>query len=228
MTRQIIAIGGSGLSATITQYMLRQSQTDSPRVCGLATATGDADRSTVRFYEAFSTLDCKPSHISFFARTPDLRSHLLSQNVIYVGGGNTKSMLAVWREWGLPELLREAYDAGIVLAGTSAGAICWFEQGVTDSYADRLRPLDCLGFISGSCCPHYDTELERRPSYQSLVRANDIIPGIALDDSAAAHFIDGVLYRVVTVKPGAGAHYVSVVDGEVREETLPVELLSQA
>jgi peptidase E len=97
-----------------------------------------------------------------FKRTPDLRAFLLNQDVIYVGGGNTKSMLVVWRDWGLPELLREAWEKGIVLTGVSAGAICWFEQGVTDSWAGELRPFDCLGFLPGSCCPHYDGEGNRR------------------------------------------------------------------
>ena len=95
---------------------------------------------------------------------------MLSQDAIFVGGGNTKSMLAVWREWGLTGVLEEAYESGIVLGGQSAGAICWFEQGVTDSWADRLRPLECMGLLPGSCCPHYDGEVERRPAYHALMQ----------------------------------------------------------
>ena len=98
-------------------------------------------------------LPCQPSHLSFFDRTPDLRSYLLAQDVIYVGGGNTKSMLAVWRDWGLPELLREAWAEGIVLAGTSAGANCWFEQGVADAYADRMSSVPCLGTAAWQLLP---------------------------------------------------------------------------
>jgi peptidase E len=116
-------------------------------VAFVPTTSGDADAYIVRFYTAFSRLSCRPSHLALFRRTPDMRSYLLAQDVIYVGGGNTKSMLAVWREWGLPELLREAWASSIVLAGISAGAICWFEQGVTDSVAGQLRALDGLGSL---------------------------------------------------------------------------------
>ena len=118
-------------------------------------------------------------------RTPELRDFVLEQDVIYVGGGNTRSMLAVWREWGLPELLREAWQAGSVLAGISAGALCWFEQGVTDSGADALYAIDGLGFLPGSCCPHYDGEADRRPGYRALLESGKIAPGLAIDDEAA-------------------------------------------
>jgi peptidase E len=146
----------------------------------------------------------------------------LSQDVIYVGGGNTRSMLAVWREWGLPEILREAWESGIVLAGRSAGAICWFAQGVTDSVADVLLPLDCLGFLPGSCCPHYDGEVDRRPSYHRLIFENEILPGVAIDDGVGVHFRGTGPYRMVTPREKAGAYQVRVVNGEVQEEPLAV------
>src|SRR5262245_48042145 len=111
----------------LDQYVLAQARTSVPSIAFVPTASGDADASIVRFYTAFAGLACRPSHLALFRRTPDLRAYLLAQDVIYVGGGNTKSMLAVWRDWELPELLREAWASGIVLAGTSAGAICWFE-----------------------------------------------------------------------------------------------------
>ena len=134
-------------------------------------------------------------------------------------------MLAVWREWGLPEVLKRAYDSGIVLGGQSAGAICWFEQGVTDSWADRLRPLDCLGFLPGSCCPHYDGEAERRPAYHTLMQSGQVKPGYAIEDAVAAHFRNGRLERVVSKKAGAKAYHVSADAGTVTEETLEVTLL---
>jgi peptidase E len=155
-----------------------------------------------------------------------LRSYLLAQDVIYVGGGNTKSMLAVWREWGLPELLHEAWESGIVLAGISAGAICWFQQGVTDSFADRLRALDCLGFLRGSCCPHYSGEAERRPAYRRLVQQGEIAPGVAIDDGAALHYIDEQLHRVIASRRGVTAYQVYVAGAEVQEEPMPVKDLS--
>jgi peptidase E len=143
--------------------------------------------------------------------------------VIYVGGGNTKSMLAVWRDWGLPELLREAWTSGIVLAGISAGAICWFEHGVTDSFAGPLRPLACLGFLPGSCCPHYDGEAARRPTYHQLLSTGEIAPGVAIDDGAALHFVDTAIHGVVASRRGATAYRVQMHNGVVHEEALPVD-----
>jgi peptidase E len=170
-------------------------------------------------------LGCKPSHLSFFKRTPELRSCLLNQDVIYVGGGNTKSMLAVWREWGVPELLHEAWESGVVLAGVSAGAICWFEEGLTDSWAGGLRPLQCLGFLPGSCCPHYDGEAERRPSLHRLLAAGEMVAGIAIEDWTGVHFKGKEIYRVVSAKSGSRAYGVRAVSGSVQEVPLPVDPL---
>ena len=166
--RQIIALGGGGFSMepenlALDEYVLAQARVPQPAVGFIPTASGDAEPYIVRFYEAFSGLPCRPSYLPLFCRTPDLREYLLAQDVIYVGGGNTKSLLGVWREWGLPEVLREAWAAGVVLAGVSAGAVCWFEQGLSDAYAEALRPLQCLGFLAGSCCPHYDGEAGAPP-----------------------------------------------------------------
>ncbi len=177
------------------------------------------------FYTSFLKLRCKPSHLSFFKRTPDLRAYLLDQDVIYVGGGNTKSMLAVWREWQVPQLLREAWGSGIVLAGISAGAICWFEQGLTDSWAERLRPLKCLGFLPGSCCPHYDGEAERRPALHRLLARGDLAAGIAIEDWTGVHFIDTKIERVISAKAGSRAYAVRTVNGSVQEVALPVAIL---
>ena len=137
----------------------------------IPTARGDDAEYVRKFHAAFGELGATTADLPFFHRTPDLRAVILAQDAIFVGGGNTKSMLAVWREWGVPALLKEASGRGIVLGGQSAGAICWFEQGITDSWADRLRPLDCMGFLPGSCCPHYDGEVERRPAYHAYLEA---------------------------------------------------------
>ncbi|HET6882798.1 MAG TPA: Type 1 glutamine amidotransferase-like domain-containing protein [Pirellulales bacterium] len=134
-----------------------------------------------------------------------MHEYLVAQDIIVVWGGNTKSMLGVWREWGLPEILRRAWLRGTVLAGVSAGAICWFEQGLTDSFAGRLRPLDCLGFLPGSCCPHYDGELDRRPAYQELVRQNLLKPGVAIEDGSAVEFQDRGICRVLAPAGKVGA-----------------------
>jgi dipeptidase E len=229
--RQIIALGGGGFSMepenlALDHYILAQARVPEPAVAFLPTASGDSDNYVVRFYAAYLRVPCRPSHLPFFRRTPDLRSYLLAQDVIYVGGGNTKSMLAVWREWSLPDILRDAWESGIVLAGISAGAICWFEQGVTDSFADRLRVLDCLGFLPGSCCPHYDGEAERRPAYHRLLRNGEIALGFAIDDGAAIHFINNEVHRVVASRKGAKAYRMRATGDAVQEEPMPVEYLS--
>jgi peptidase E len=231
--RQVIAIGGGGFlmepdNPALDLYVLDQARTAEPAVTLLATASGDADSYLVRFYKAFSRYSCRPSHLPLFHRTPKLRNHILSQDVIYVGGGNTKSMLAVWRDWGLPELLKKAWEEGIVLAGVSAGAICWFQHGITDSWSGKLSVLECLGFLDGSCCPHYDGEPERRPAFHHFLSQEEVQPGVAIDDGAAIHFVDGAIHRAVASRPSALAYCVTASDGAVREEPLPTVYLGKA
>jgi dipeptidase E len=226
----VIAIGGGGFLAeprnyALEKYILDQTGRDRPNVLMIPTARGDDAEYVARFHAAFGELGARTQHLPLFHRTPDIRSLVLAQDAVFVGGGNTKSMLAVWREWGLPEVLKEAYESGIVLGGQSAGAICWFEQGVTDSWADGLRPLECMGFLPGSCCPHYDGEVERRPAYHALVQREELKPGYAIEDAVAAHFRNGRLERVVSKKAGAQAYYVSVDAGAIREQALAVTLL---
>ena len=182
--RQIIAIGGMALppdldNLLIVQYFLAQTRRRKPKVAFIGTAGGDSETGRLRFYAGFSQLECKPTHLPFFARTPrDLESFVLEQDAIYVGGGNTRSMLAVWRDWGLDVYLRQAWQRGIVLGGASAGSICWFEYGLTDSIAGPLTPMPCLGFLAGSNCPHYDSERLRRPTFRKLVARGAMPDGV--------------------------------------------------
>jgi dipeptidase E len=208
---QIIAMGGGGFSMepdnpALDRYVLEQCGKPRPKVCFLPTASGDAEGYCLRFYTSFASLDCQPSNLSLFKPpTADLTSFLLEKDVVYVGGGNTRSMLALWREWGLDAILRQAWQNGVVLAGLSAGAICWFEQGVTDSIPGELGPLACLGFLPGSCCPHYDGEPGRRPAYHRLVSEGRIAAGYGVDDGAALHFVGGRLHAVVSSRPDVTA-----------------------
>jgi dipeptidase E len=227
---EIIVIGGAAFSAeprnlALDRYVLEQARKPRPKVLMIPTATGDNAEYVAKFYSAYTSLDARPAHLPFFHRTPDLRALVLAQDAIFVGGGNTRSMLAVWKEWGLPEILREASASGVVMAGVSAGAICWFEQGVTDSWADRLRPLPCLGWLSGSCCPHYDGESERRPAYHALLSEGQITPGYAIEDGVAVHFKNGELAAVVSKREGARAYRVSLSDGRVQEKPLETLVL---
>lgn len=210
----------------LIRYLFAQTGKQSPRVSFVGTAKGDLERFLLGFYSTFANAGCVPTHLPFFDRTPDLREHVMGQDIVFVGGGNVKSMMAVWRDWGFVEVLKEAYDEGIVLAGISAGAICWFEQAVVDSYASGLRLIPALGFLSGSCCPHYDGEAQRRPSYSAFVASGEAGPGIAIDDAAAAHFVNGKLHRCVTSISGSGVYSVSAVSGRSEETPLATDVLS--
>jgi dipeptidase E len=228
--KQIIPIGGGGFyrdpeNLELEKYIIGQTGAENPRVAFVPTASGEPDHYVASFYAAFLKLGCQPSVLTFFKRTPDLRSFLLNQDVIYVGGGNTKSLLAVWRDWAVTDILREAWQAGIVLTGVSAGAICWFEQGLTDSFSDGLRPLECLGFLPGSCCPHYDGEPQRRPSYHRLLASGEISAGVAVEDWTGVHFKDGEIHKVIASKRGARAYSLRAVYGSVQEVALASEFL---
>lgn len=209
---QIVTLGGGGFSTGsepgLDAYLIAQARVAHPRIGFIATASGDSEEYLEKFYARFSQLDCQPSHLPFFRRTPDLDSWIATQDVIFVGGGNTKSMLAIWRDWGLIPLLQRAGDEGTLLTGISAGAICWFEQGVTESAAVELGPIDGLGLLAGSACPHYSGEPERRPAYERLVGEGRIAPGFAIDDGAALHFVDGRATRLIVGRTGALAHRV--------------------
>lgn len=228
---QIVAMGGGGFGSDegrlVDDFVLGLTGRDTPRTCFVPTAGGDAEGWIERFHHEFGGGRAAPSHLSLFRReVDDLAAFLLGQDVIYVGGGNTKSLLAVWRDWGVDEILREAWQAGIVLTGVSAGAICWFEQGLTDSFADGLRPLDCLGFLPGSCCPHFDGEPQRRPSYHRLLASGEIAAGVAIEDWTGVHYIGVEMHQVVTSKRGARAYAMRAAHGSVQEVPLAAEVLA--
>ena len=233
MKRQILAIGGMALppeldNLLLVEYFLAQTGRRQPKVLYIGTATGDSEAGRLRFYAGFSQFRCKPTHLPFFARTPgDLESLVLEQNAIFVGGGNTRSMLAVWRDWGLDACLRKAWERGVVLGGGSAGSICWFEHGVTDSIAGPLTALPCLGFLPGSNCPHYDSEPLRRPTFRKLVASGNIPDGVAADDGVAVHYIDGKLARVVSNRLRARGYRVTRSGKRAIERRLPTRYLGK-
>ena len=210
----------------LIRYFLKQTRKSQPRVCYIGTASGDAEAGCLRFYAGFSRFRCRPTHLPLFARTPrDLESFVLEQDAIFVGGGNTRSLLAVWRDWGLDAHLRTAWERGVVLGGSSAGSICWFEQGLTDSSAGPLVRLDCLGFLPGSNCPHYDSEPLRRPTFRRLIAAGRMVDGLAADDGAALHYVDGRLLRAVAGRPRARAWRVRRAGSRAVETRVPTVFL---
>lgn len=211
----------------LDRYVLAQSDKSNPKVCFVPTASGDSDSYTTRFYDFFEKENCQPSHFSLFKPpTRDLEGFLLEKDIIYVGGGNTKNLLVLWKEWGLIPIFKKALEQGIILAGISAGSICWFEKGVTDSYGDGLETLECLGFLKGSNCPHYDGEAERRPAFHRFIESGEVGEGIAADDGAAVHYIDGSIHKIVSSRPDAKAYRV-YFDGKVIEEELETEFLGE-
>jgi len=220
-------MGGGGFSMEpdnllLDRFILSTAAVPQPKVCFVGTASGDAQTYIDNFYAAFRTLPCTPADLSLFKPpTTDLRSFVMEQDVIYVGGGNTRNLIVLWREWGLDRILHEAWLAGVVMAGISAGSICWFQQGLSDSVIPGdLAPLDCLGFLPGSNCPHYDGEPGRRPSYHRFVREGKLDAGYAADDGAALHFIGPELKAVVSSREAAKAYSVRLAGTEVEEVAL--------
>jgi peptidase E len=227
-------MGGGGFSMEprnprLDKWLLSLARRRKPRVLFVPTASGDAGDYIDRFHRAFGRLPCTPAHLALFNRTVmDLRKLLTSQDLIYVGGGNTANMLAVWRLHGVDQALREAWHGGGVLCGVSAGALCWFEAGVTDSFGRELQPLtNGLGLLPGSFCPHYNGEPARRPAFQRLVRQGRLPSGFAADDSVALLFEGSHVSDVVRSRPRIQAYEVfadhgRAVERPVAARTLPI------
>lgn len=214
----------------LDQYILDQAPRRSPRICFLPTASGDNDNYIRRFYDAFTRLDCRPSHLSLF-RPPrgGPAPHLLEQEIIYVGGGSTRNMLALWNVWDLEEALRTAWESGIVLCGVSAGSLCWFDEGLSDSVVPgRYEKLGALGFLAGSHCPHYDGEPDRRPAYHRLIGSGELATGVAADDGVALHYVGLTLDVVVRSRPAAKAYLVERDGDGVVEKALSSRYLGNA
>ncbi len=229
--RHIVPFGGlrptPGRTHPLVEYLLDLTGKPRARVCCIPTATGDSRDTVAMFYERMPAARSERTHLNLFNRTvTDLEAFLLEQDLIWVGGGNTANMLAVWRVHGVDRALRAAWEAGVVLTGGSAGSLCWFECGTTDSFNLReLAPLhDGLGFLPGSHCPHYDGEAQRRPLYQRLIWEG-FPAGYAIDDDAALHFQGTDLAEVVTARQGATAYRVERSHDGVVETPLQARLL---
>ena len=220
-----MAFGGFALADEddrgLESELLRMTGKERARVCFLPTASADDADYTVIFYEAFSGR-ADPTHVVFHPWPPkDLRERIVGSDLVFVGGGNTANMLAIWRVHGVDAMLREAWEAGTILCGASAGMICWFEAGVTDSFGPDLYGMrDGLGFLPGSACPHYDGEELRRPRYHELVREG-FPAGYAAEDEVGLVFRGTELAEAVSVAPGKRAYRVELRDGEVVEA--PIE-----
>ena len=229
--RQIIALGGGGFSTEDTplldDYILRVCGKDQPKICFIPTACGDADSYVIKFYRRFAPIGCHATDLKLFTRQiTDLDDFICSQDIIYVGGGNTANMLAIWHTHGLSKALNLALYSGTILAGISAGSICWFQHGITDSFGGELAPLECLGFLPGSNCPHYDSETKRRPAYHQAI-VNGMPGGYAADDGVALHFVNEELVQVIASRPQAKGYKLAIHAGKVLETALNTRFLGE-
>jgi peptidase E len=229
--RQIVAFGGGGFSMEsgnplLDDYVLGLCSSVRPRICFLPSASGDADHYVVRFYRAFPAERCESSHISLFRREQgpeDLRAHLLSQDLIYVGGGSVVSLLGVWRAHGIDAILREAWEAGVVLCGLSAGSLCWFADAVS-GFHGAPRAVEGLGLLPFSNCVHYEPGAERGHAYRRLLREG-LRSGYAAEDGAALHFVGEELSRVVASRPAARGYRLDAGGDDVTETRLATTYL---
>ena len=233
--RHVLAVGGGMLmprdaAPLQVKYAMELTGRPRPKLCVLNTAVGDDPNAYLRFYERLAETPAQVRHLALFPmpNVADPGDLLMSQDVIFVGGGSVANMMAVWRVHGLDRVMRKAWQAGMVLAGSSAGGICWFEGGTTDSFGRELRAFtDGLGLLAGSYCPHYDSEPARRPLYHRLIADGTLSGGIACDDGTAAHFADDNLTELIADRPGASAYRVEGTDPGITETRLETRFLGQ-
>jgi dipeptidase E len=228
-TRKILIAGG-GFGEAFIKYMASLTGKKRPRLCYLPTAAADRPDGIITWFRNCAPLDVVPlvqeSFIASTRQTKGWDEVLLSMDGIVASGGNTLNQQAIWKAQGIDDVLRQAWDRGIVLGGASAGSLCWFEEGTTDSRPKELSTVKCLGFLKGSHSPHYDREAGRRPLYQKLIGSGQMKPGYACDNDAGIYFEDNAVKRVVSTRAEAKVYYVSVVDGRVVEKVLEPERIA--
>jgi peptidase E len=225
-TRKILIAGGN-FNTPFIRYMAQLTGKPRPKLLYLPTASADSPSGSISWFRNCAPVDCEPSvQESFIASTRQDRGWdevLLSVDGIVASGGNTLNQQAIWKAQGIDQVLRQAWDRGIVLGGASAGSLCWFEEGTTDSRPKELSTVYCLGFIKGSHSPHYDREPGRRPLYQKLISSGQMKPGYACDNDAGIYFEETEVKRVVHTRPEAKVYYVSMVNGKINERVLEPE-----
>jgi dipeptidase E len=224
-TRTIFAYGG-GYTRPFMRYVIALTKKENPKICFLPTATGDNANVIIAWYAACEGLPMRPyvqkAFVDSYTDQKTFEENLLSMDAIVVGGGNTLNMMAIWKAQGIDSVLKKAYDKGIVLSGGSAGSLCWFEGGTTDSRPKDLSIVHGLGFIKTSHCPHYHSEPLRRPLYFDNILKGKLTAGYAIDDLAGIVFENEKYVRSVAVNDKSNTYYVSVIDGKVDEKLLPV------
>ncbi len=229
--RQIIAIGDNGFRKDpsihgLNRFILSRTQKPQPRICVIPTASGDQESYVDDFFKVFQSYDCRLSQLSLFrGETEHIEDLILSQDILYITGGNTRNLLTLWKDWGVDHFIRKAYENGTVLAGGSAGSLCWFSEGITDSIPGRFSALKCLGFLKESNCPHYDEE-GRRPSYHHHILMGDVPSGYAAENGVALHFIDEQFVEAVSAYSEKNAYFVERRNGSPKEMKIPARKLT--
>jgi dipeptidase E len=228
-TRKILIAGG-GFGTAFVRYMASLTGKPRPRMCYLPTASADSPGGIISWFRSCAPLNVaafvQESFIASTRQDKDWDEVLLSMDAIVASGGNTLNQQAIWKAQGIDVVLKQAWDRGIVLGGASAGSLCWFEEGTTDSRPKELSIVKCLGFLKGSHSPHYDREPGRRPLYQKLIGSGEMKPGYACDNDAGIYFEDNEVKRVVATRAGAKVYYVSVVGGKVIERVLQPDIIA--
>jgi dipeptidase E len=229
VTRKILIAGG-GFNRAFIRYMAALTGKRRPRICYLPTASADSTDNIVNFFEQCAELDVEPhvqrSFIESLSQSQGWDDVLLSMDGIVCSGGNTLNQQAIWKAQGIDVVLKAAWDKGVVLGGASAGSLCWFEEGTTDSRPKALSVVTCLGFLPGSHSPHYDAEPGRRPLYHKLIGSGVMKPGYACDNDAGIYFEDTTVKRIVATRAGAKVYFVSTVIGSVVEKVFEPEFIS--
>jgi len=224
-TRTIFAYGGS-FTRQFMSYVITLTKKENPKICFLPTATGDNANTINGWYAACEGLPMRGyvqrAFVASYTDSKSFEDNLLSMDAIIVGGGNTLNMMAIWKAQGIDTVLRKAYNKGIILGGGSAGSLCWFQGGTTDSRPKDLSIVKCLGFIQTSHCPHYHSEPLRKPLYFDNILKGRLSPGYAIDDRAGIVFENEKYIRTVAIDDNSNAYYVSVINGQVDEKLLPV------
>jgi peptidase E len=226
--KTIFAYGGD-VNKKFISYIITLTGKENPKICFLPTATGDRDSYIVKWYDLCKDLPMAPyvqkMFINSSSTSKSFEETLLSMDAIVVGGGNTLNMLAIWKAQGVDTILQKAYNKGIILAGGSAGGMCWFNTTYTDSRPQKLSKIECLNFINASFCPHYNSEESRRPTYHKSILTKDQLPGYACDEDAGILFINEKPVKSVATNEKDKSYFVTLKDGKIVEEKMEVEII---
>ncbi|MDZ4716088.1 MAG: peptidase E [Cytophagales bacterium] len=226
--RKIFVFGG-GRDRAILSHIIKLTGKENPRICFVPTATGDSPASIQGWNSYCEGMPMRSevmrTFINSYTTKESFEETLMRMDAIFVGGGNTLNMMAIWKFQGIDKALRKAYDAGILMSGGSAGSLCWFESGTTDSRPKALSKVECLGWIKASHCPHYNSEESRRPVYHDLISKGELSPGYACDNQSGLYFENEQMIQCVASNPANKSYYVDLVDGKIVERELKAELI---